>query len=355
MALKIFIPKNSWSSAFVKIYLLLRLYSWIPEEISIEYSYKKQFVFSNNSSSFFFLPYSTLKQTKTRFSLSFLLSFLRSRNDRTKFWNYEKSTKSFLAHNFENVDLPSISLPRPSLSFPYLKEISKARSKSPVLVSFDFTGRKNYAHIVAAPSKKISNVHPLPFVCPRRSSSEARINPRRRWSVPWFTAAENLWSRSFRRVPPVWEFVRGRSKRRKRVGRKKEGRKEREKERKEKRRKWSKKGEAEREREGYRGWKDSTWPTFINIAIVRAPRAVFFIPYLLSRVPASVYARSYILEARFATGWLLSGEGGREGGRGWDRWARLTSETIPRHGGTSRFDARVRCRVKRIDRDTGKP
>lgn len=92
MALKIFIPKNSWSSAFVKIYLLLRLYSWIPEEISIEYSYKKQFVFSNNSSSFFFLPYSTLKQTKTRFSLSFLLSFLRSRNDRTKFWNYEKST-----------------------------------------------------------------------------------------------------------------------------------------------------------------------------------------------------------------------------------------------------------------------
>lgn len=67
-------------------------------------------------------------------------------------------------------------------------------------------------------------------------------------------------------------------------------------------------GKREKDMGGYRGWKDSTWPTFINIAIVRAPRAVFFIPYLLSRVPASVYARSYILEARFATGWLLSGE-----------------------------------------------
>lgn len=299
----------------MKIYLLLRLYSWIPEEISIEYSYKKQFVFSNNSSSFFFLPYSTLKQTKTRFSLSFLLSFLRSRNDRTKFWNYEKST----IKNPSSVTTSKMLISPQSLSHVprYRSPISKRyQRRGPRVQSFDFTGRKNYAHIVAAPSKKISNVHPLPFVCPRRSSSEARINPRRRWSVPWFTAAENLWSRSFRRVPPVWEFVRGRSKRRKRVGRKKEGRKEREKERKEKRRKWSKKGEAEREREGYRGWKDSTWPTFINIAIVRAPRAVFFIPYLLSRVPASVYARSYILEARFATGWLLSGEGGgREGER----------------------------------------
>lgn len=91
-----------------------------------------------------------------------------------------------------------------------------------------------------APSKKISNVHPVPVsACPRRSSSGAGINPRRRWSVPWFTAAENLWSRSFRRVPPVWEFVRGRSKRRKRARKR-----EKEEERKGKR-------GRRKEREGY--------------------------------------------------------------------------------------------------------
>lgn len=176
-------------------------------------------------------------------------------------------------------------------------------------------------------------------MCPRRSSSEARINPRRRrWSVRWwFTAAENLWSRSFRRVPPVWgicqgtiEALRERERKGKKGGNEvKRGGGKREKER-------------EKDMEGYRGWKDST---FINIAIVRAPRAVFFIPYLLSRLR---YTRT-IVHFRGAICDRLAPIRGREKvGRRREPSPGLTSETIPRHGGTSRFDARVRCRVKRI-------
>lgn len=324
----------------------MRLYPWIPEEISIEiFLLKKNCILER----FIFLPYFHSERDKDLL----LYSFIRERN----FRNYEKST--ILARRFhhsfessESVNSPAsliTSLAIVALSPTLLQEISKAQSSPCILLNLQLV---KTAHTSSPrPRKKFLTSTPTPPASssPKIQQRSSNKSTKERWSVPWFTAAENLWSRSFRRVPPVWEFVRGRSKRRKRArGRKKEGKK--------KRRKWSKKAERERrDMEGYRGWKDSTWPTFINIAIVRAPRAVFFIPYLLSRVPASVYARSYILEARFATGWLLSSERERGGGGGWDRWARLTSETIPRHGGTSRFDARVRCRVKRIDRDTGKP
>lgn len=324
----------------------VKLYPWIPEEISIGiFLLKKNCILER----FIFLPYFHSERDKDLL----LYSFIRERN----FRNYEKST--ILARRFhhsfessESVDSPAsliTSLAIVALSPTLLQEISKAQSSPCILLNLQLV---KTAHTSSPrPRKKFLTSTPTPPASssPKIQQRGSNKSTKERWSVPWFTAAENLWSRSFRRVPPVWEFVRGRSKRRKRArGRKKEGKK--------KKRKWSKKAERERrDMEGYRGWKDSTWPTFINIAIVRAPRAVFFIPYLLSRVPASVYARSYILEARFATGWLLSSERERGGGGGWDRWARLTSETIPRHGGTSRFDARVRCRVKRIDRDTGKP
>ena len=97
---------------------------------------------------------------------------------------------------------------------------------------------------------------------------------------------------------------------------------------------------------------------FINIAIVRAAWAVFFIPYLLSRpvrrsVPERLYAPATIVRfssGQFATGWLppKRADGTHPTGP-----ARLTFQTIPRHGQHLVFrdlvDARVRCRVKRID------
>lgn len=281
----------------------MRLYPWVPEEISIGiFLLKKNCILEQ----FIFLPYFHSERDKDLL----LYSFIRERN----FRNYEKST--ILARRFhhsfessESVDSPAsliTSLAIVALSPTLLQEISKAQSSPCILLNLQLV---KTAHTSSPrPRKKFLTSTPTPPASssPKIQQRGSNKSTKERWSVPWFTAAENLWSRSFRRVPPVWEFVRGRSKRRKRArGRKKEGKK--------KKRKWSKKAERERrDMEGYRGWKDSTWPTFINIAIVRAPRAVFFIPYLLSRVPASVYARSYILEARFATGWLLSSERERE-------------------------------------------
>lgn len=195
-----------------------------------------------------------------------------------------------------------------------------------------------------APSKKISNVHPVPVsACPRRSSSGAGINPRRRWSVPWFTAAENLWSRSFRRVPPVWEFVRGRSKRRKRARKR-----EKEEERKEKR-------GRRKEREGYGRLSRMEGFNVANVYKYRhctgAKGCIF---HSLFVVAGPGFGIRTIVHFRGAICDRLASIGREEGERmrpvgPFDLWNDPTTR------GTSRFDARVRCRVKRIDRDTGKP
>lgn len=180
---------------------------------------------------------------------------------------------------------------------------------------------------------------------PRRSCSEARINPRRR-SVRWFTAAENLWSRSFRRVPSVWEFVRddrneGGRDQRKRKNQEKERSKatqggeknvtgvERERKRDESGR-WEKGAERKSEKDGVLGgWKDSTC-VYKYRHCTGAKGYIFhslFVVATVTSVPARVYAPATIVHSPGAICDRLASTESR-----WHRWNRPVWPLKRSHG-----------------------